>query len=198
MTSDNLLLQLLEDMPTAALLVTLDRKILYANPAAESLLMQTDAELRDRILPLNMDTDLMLGATGTVALPNGSDLPIRHFNVPTYWHGRMVRMVYLEDASALQDMQDQIAKLANYDPLTGLPNRGLLEDRLKQAFNMGQRHKRCLAVVFFDLDGFKPINDTLGHQLGDKLLQAVAGSCVAPAATLQSYAIAWCRRRRYP
>ncbi|WP_290652702.1 PAS domain-containing protein [Idiomarina sp.] len=73
MTSDALLLQLLEDMPSAALLVTLERKILYANPAAESMLMQSDIELRDRILPLNFEADSLLGATGTLALPNGTE-----------------------------------------------------------------------------------------------------------------------------
>lgn len=174
MTSDALLLQLLEDMPSAALLVTLERKILYANPAAESMLMQSDIELRDRILPLNFEADSLLGATGTLALPNGTELPVRHFNVPTFWHGNPVRMVHLEDVSALQGLQEKVAKFANYDTLTGLPNRSLLEDRLKQAFSLGQRNQGCLAVVFFDLDGFKPINDTLGHELGDKLLQAAA------------------------
>lgn len=174
MTSDALLLQLLEDMPSAALLVTLERKILYANPAAESMLMQSDIELRDRILPLNFEADSLLGATGTLALPNGTELPVRHFNVPTFWHGNPVRMVHLEDVSPLQGLQEKVAKFANYDTLTGLPNRSLLEDRLKQAFSLGQRNQGCLAVVFFDLDGFKPINDTLGHELGDKLLQAAA------------------------
>ncbi len=173
MTSDTLLLQLLEDMPTAALLVTLERRILYANPAAEKLLQQTDSELRDKILPLQLTEDALLGNTGQLELPNGKQLPVRHFNVPTVWHGNTVRMVHLEDVSAVQGLQQQLSDLVNYDSLTGLPNRGLLEDRLKQAFSFGQRNKGVLAVVFLDLDGFKPINDTLGHELGDRLLKQV-------------------------
>lgn len=173
MTSDSLLLQLLEDMPSATLLVTVDRQILYANPAAETLLMQTVNELRDRILPLEFN-DNFIGSTANLALPNGDMLPVRYINVPTFWHGQSVRMVHLEDVSVLHGLQEQLTKLANYDVITELPNRGLLEDRLKQAFSLGQRHQHYLAVVFLDLDGFRPVNDALGHELGDKLLQAVA------------------------
>ncbi len=62
-----------------------------------------------------------------------------------------------------------------YDPLTGLPNRLLLYDRLTQAINHAKRYDQQLAVLFFDLDRFKVINDTLGHQAGDRLLKTVAG-----------------------
>lgn len=61
-----------------------------------------------------------------------------------------------------------------YDPLTGLPNRSLLYDRLNQAINHAKRYDEQLAVLFFDLDRFKMINDTLGHLAGDKLLKTVA------------------------
>jgi diguanylate cyclase (GGDEF)-like protein/PAS domain S-box-containing protein len=64
--------------------------------------------------------------------------------------------------------------LAHYDPLTELPNRLLLEDRLKQALTTAQHNNWLVAVLYLDLDRFKTINDTLGHPFGDKLLQAVA------------------------
>jgi diguanylate cyclase (GGDEF)-like protein len=64
--------------------------------------------------------------------------------------------------------------LAYHDALTGLPNRRLLLDRLSQAIAQASRQKRRVALVFFDVDGFKDINDTFGHACGDKVLQKVA------------------------
>jgi two-component system cell cycle response regulator len=68
--------------------------------------------------------------------------------------------------------QVQLEHQANYDALTGLPNRNLLHDRLKQAV-YAQRTPRNIAVVFMDLDHFKFVNDSLGHSVGDKLLKAM-------------------------
>jgi diguanylate cyclase (GGDEF)-like protein len=68
----------------------------------------------------------------------------------------------------------QIAYAAEHDFLTGLPNRMLLNDRIKQAIALAPRHANKVAVLFLDLDGFKQINDSMGHSIGDKLLQSVA------------------------
>ncbi len=68
----------------------------------------------------------------------------------------------------------QIRRLAHFDPLTGLANRTLLHDRLSQALAARRRDGRLLALLFIDLDRFKPINDTHGHHVGDALLRAVA------------------------
>lgn len=70
--------------------------------------------------------------------------------------------------------EQQIRYLANHDPLTGLPNRRLLEDRLEQAMERARRNDHLVAVQFIDLDHFKPVNDRYGHRIGDLLLQAVA------------------------
>jgi diguanylate cyclase (GGDEF)-like protein/PAS domain S-box-containing protein len=70
--------------------------------------------------------------------------------------------------------EQQIRHMADHDPLTGLPNRRLLEDRIHQALEMARRNARLVAIQFIDLDRFKPINDTLGHRIGDLLLQMVA------------------------
>ena len=70
--------------------------------------------------------------------------------------------------------RDQIRHLANHDALTGLPNRLLLEDRLQQALIEGRREDEIVAVMFLDLDGFKGVNDTYGHEAGDVLLKQVA------------------------
>ena len=77
-------------------------------------------------------------------------------------------------ATAFEAQQGQIDSLAFYDPLTQLPNRRLLLDRLDQALHASTRHARKSALLFVDLDNFKTINDTLGHHLGDQLLTLVA------------------------
>lgn len=74
----------------------------------------------------------------------------------------------------LAQTMEQIAHSAQYDSLTGLPNRLLLNDRLGQAIALAHRHSGQVVVMFLDLDGFKHINDSLGHSTGDKLLQSIA------------------------
>jgi diguanylate cyclase (GGDEF)-like protein len=76
-------------------------------------------------------------------------------------------------------MAQQITHSAEHDFLTGLPNRMLLNDRIGQAIVSARRHAKQVAVLFLDLDGFKHINDSLGHPVGDKLLQSVAKCLVA-------------------
>lgn len=70
--------------------------------------------------------------------------------------------------------EEQIRHQAHYDPLTDLPNRILLTDRVERALQMAQRQQTQLALLFVDLDRFKPINDTYGHAVGDLMLQQVA------------------------
>lgn len=70
--------------------------------------------------------------------------------------------------------EEQLAHLAQYDPLTDLPNRALLKDRLSVAMAAAQRSGKRLAVMYMDLDRFKNVNDSFGHDFGDKLLQEVA------------------------
>lgn len=78
------------------------------------------------------------------------------------------------DISELKAEEEKLRQLAHYDPLTGLPNRTLLMDRLDWALKQMWRRERLLAVCFLDLDGFKAVNDTHGHEAGDRLLVEVA------------------------
>ncbi|MBI2707818.1 MAG: EAL domain-containing protein [Proteobacteria bacterium] len=75
---------------------------------------------------------------------------------------------------AVDQERHLLEKQATHDPLTGLPNRALLVDRIQQAISVEKRHGKAFGVLFFDLDRFKLINDSLSHQTGDELLQAVA------------------------
>lgn len=83
-------------------------------------------------------------------------------------------VVSLEDISERIQMENQVRDLAFYDPLTHLPNRRLALERLTQQLVRARRATTCLALLFIDLDKFKPINDELGHEVGDWLLQSVA------------------------
>jgi diguanylate cyclase (GGDEF)-like protein/PAS domain S-box-containing protein len=83
-------------------------------------------------------------------------------------------VIVFRDVSVARAMAEQLAHSAEHDFLTGLPNRMLLNDRVTQAITLAPRHMKKVAVLFMDLDGFKHINDSLGHPIGDKLLQSIA------------------------
>ena len=85
----------------------------------------------------------------------------------------LIRQIFRDQTTARATAQ-QITHSAEHDFLTGLPNRMLLNDRLGHAIALARRRKNKVAVLFLDLDGFKHINDSLGHPIGDKLLQSVA------------------------
>ena len=89
--------------------------------------------------------------------------------------GKITHYIHLfSDITEKKRGEAQLEYLAYHDSLTGLPNRVLFNERLAGAIALAQRHKQSIAVLFLDLDGFKQINDTLGHGSGDILLQQVA------------------------
>ncbi|MCX7192032.1 MAG: sensor domain-containing diguanylate cyclase [Proteobacteria bacterium] len=79
------------------------------------------------------------------------------------------------DITERKNMEERMRHMAHYDLLTELPNRALITERLQQAVIKARRDKTHMAVMFLDLDRFKPVNDTLGHDIGDLLLKQVAG-----------------------
>lgn len=111
-----------------------------------------------------------------------------HLPAMLYHHGRVAgwREYYIykisndeivliyEDVTQEKQAEAQMYHLAHYDALTNLPNRTLLSDRLQQALAFARRNNTCLAAMFIDLDKFKQVNDTLGHDAGDLLLKEVA------------------------
>ena len=86
------------------------------------------------------------------------------------WH----TICIVRDVTERRQFEERIRRLANYDHLTGLPNRSLFYDRLSQAINLAQRNRHELALLYLDLDRFKSVNDTRGHDAGDAVLKTVA------------------------
>ncbi|MBS4097557.1 MAG: EAL domain-containing protein [Sulfuricella sp.] len=101
-------------------------------------------------------------------------------------HSRCFTLL-VQDISERHDFESRLAHLATHDSLTGLPNRTLFHDRLTQVLAHGMRSEHLAALLFLDLDRFKCINDSLGHDFGDQLLQGVAerlGKCLRREDTL--------------
>ncbi len=128
--------------------------------------------------------EIAVGENRTAHLPpncilirrDGFEIPIEDCVSPI--HDRVGHatgaVIVFRDVSETRTMALQMAHSAEHDFLTGLPNRMLLNDRVRQAITLAPRHMKKVAVLFLDLDGFKHINDSLGHPIGDKLLQSVA------------------------
>ena len=134
--------------------------------------------------PTPSPMELAIGQNRTVHLPSncilirrdGVEIPIEDSVAPIHGRGGEATgaVIVLRDVSAARAMAQQMAHSAEHDFLTDLPNRMLLNDRVRQAISLAPRHSKKVAVLFLDLDGFKHINDSLGHPTGDKLLQSVA------------------------
>lgn len=107
---------------------------------------------------------------------DGDEIPIEDSFAPIHDRsGHIIGAVMVfHDVSEARAMVLKMSRQAQYDYLTDLPNRLLFNDRIKQAITVAERQKSKLAVLFLDLDLFKNINDSLGHLIGDKLLQSVA------------------------
>jgi diguanylate cyclase (GGDEF)-like protein/PAS domain S-box-containing protein len=138
-----------------------------------------------------------VGQDQTVHLPSntilirrdGLEIPIEDSVAPIHDRGGQVTgaVVIFRDVSAAQAITLQMTHSAEHDFLTGLPNRMLLNDRVSHAIALAPRHLNKVAVLFLDLDGFKHINDSLGHPVGDKLLQSISKrlvDCVRGADTV--------------
>lgn len=107
---------------------------------------------------------------------DGREIPVEDSAAPIHdVDGRTTgAVIVFRDVSDARAALEVVSHSAQHDPLTGLPNRTVLNDRISQAIGAAPRHGGQLAVMYLDLDGFKDVNDTLGHPIGDLLLQSVA------------------------
>ena len=112
---------------------------------------------------------------------DGKELSIEDSAAPIHDRCGLVTgaVIVFHDISVSKAMVTQMSRLAHHDSLTGLPNRLLLKDRVGRAIATAHRNSTQLAVLFLDLDGFKHINDSLGHAVGDSLLRSVSSRLVS-------------------
>ena len=167
-----------------------DGRLTYVNNVAQLLLRREAAELRgmlfsDACRVYDINTQQYLATPeGAPAEPirgsvlirtDGSEIPIEYSVASVAQEGVPAGTVFVfRDLSESLALTERMSYLAHHDFLTDLPNRVLLNERLSQNIVLAQRHGRRLAILFLDLDGFKLINDSLGHSTGDELLKEVA------------------------
>ncbi|MCF8198778.1 MAG: diguanylate cyclase [Sulfuritalea sp.] len=121
---------------------------------------------------------------------DGSVIDVEVKTIPIQYEGRPAVQVAMNDVTERKRMEDQIRLMAFHDPLTNLPNRRLFDDRLGLAMAACKRSGCFDALLFLDLDNFKPLNDTHGHEVGDLLLVEVARrltSCVRQTDTVARF-----------
>jgi diguanylate cyclase (GGDEF)-like protein/PAS domain S-box-containing protein len=126
------------------------------------------AIIENRIVAIESQTILRRRDGSAIAI-EGSASPIHDKN-----GGVVGAVMVVHDVTAARDLSAKLERLALHDSLTDLPNRSLFTDRLDRALARASRAGTSVVLLFIDLDEFKPVNDTLGHAQGDKLLQSVA------------------------
>jgi len=177
-------------LPIGITLSDLTGKVIYANPAEAEIHGCVPDELigkeigqfslQEQRRPFPSD---LLNQTGIVkresmnVKKSGEEFPVQLSSIAVRnTDGRCLGIVTTcEDITGRKEAEKSIHRLAYFDPLTGLPNRGMFQDRLRQALALAHREEHKVCLVFLDLDNFKDVNDTYGHDFGDKLLRDVAG-----------------------
>lgn len=204
--SEALFRDTLENAPIGMALASTDGRFIKANRAMCQIVGYSEEELAGKTFqeithPEDLGKNLDLIEQSLSGKLDSYQLEKRYIHKDGHFVWTLVTSSVVRDDSGvvryligqIQDIterkrdQEQIHHLAYYDTLTDLPNRRLLLDRLNQALAQAKRHARSMAVMFLDLDQFKQVNDTLGHDVGDELLKEVAqrlGACVRKGDTL--------------
>jgi diguanylate cyclase (GGDEF)-like protein/PAS domain S-box-containing protein len=188
---------ILDSIGDAVLTTDLAGNVVYLNVAAEALtgwprdaavgrplaevFRVIDRATREPVpdplaLAVHLNRVVALTANSILVSRSGPERAIEDSAAPIHNSSGEVTgaVIVFRDVGAALETSRWMSHLAQHDVLTGLPNRLLLNDRLGQAIALGQRRRTALAVLFLDIDGFKDINDSLGHRTGDELLRSVA------------------------
>jgi len=112
-------------------------------------------------------------------MKNGEIIWVLEKVTSTEYKGKRATVGSFMDITERKELEEKLADMATHDPLTGLPNRLLLSDRLDVGLAQARRNNTSLAVMMLDLDRFKTVNDTFGHGIGDEVLKAAGGRLIA-------------------
>lgn len=175
-----------------------DGTILSCNPAAGQLFGLPPAQLigqrlQDRLTPY-VDSQGVAGQFPpglhefVARRENGASFAVEVTVSESRLKGVPQLIAFIRDIAERKAAQERMAMLANYDSLTGLPNRVLFRDRLREGMKRAHRSGRALGLMFLDLDRFKVVNDSLGHEVGDRLLQHVSQALTNCLRTVDSVA----------
>ena len=203
----------LDSIGDAVLATDLDYNVTYLNPVAEQMTGWSGAEALGQ--PLRKVFNIIDGATReagqnpawraidqdrTVGLAmdcvlirrDGTEIVIEDSAAPIHNRdGRVTgAVIVFHDRNQARAVTEKMAYLAQHDGLTGLPNRLLLKERFSRAIALARRNQKLVGLLFLDLDDFKEINDSLGHAIGDRVLQGAAErllSCVRASDTVCRY-----------
>jgi diguanylate cyclase (GGDEF)-like protein/PAS domain S-box-containing protein len=177
--------RIVETMQDGVVVLDAYQRIVDLNPAAQQILGYTAGQSVGLSLEHLMPdyANLLERAEGSATVQSeirlhlGSDL--RHYEItlspiPDDRGRESGKLMVLRDISERKMNEERLEQMAHYDSLTGLPNRKLFADRLSQAIIRARRNRQLVGLVFLDVDYFKDVNDTLGHEVGDRLLQQLA------------------------
>ncbi len=195
---------LIERSPDA-IIVHRGEKVVFVNHAAETLFSATDPgqltgakvmdlthpdyreHVQDRISEVEIKKTVKPYLEEKILRLDGTTLDVEACSTPVFYREQWSVQTILRDIHDRKELQEQVWRQANFDGLTQIPNRMLFNDRLQKAIEWGEREGHAVALMFIDLDHFKEINDTLGHESGDALLRQAAsrlGKGLRKSATL--------------
>ncbi|WP_415238746.1 diguanylate cyclase domain-containing protein [Seleniivibrio woodruffii] len=182
--------QLVEYSPDG-IIIHRDGVVKYVNPAAAKIFggaaedilgaevlgffpEEDRPRIAERLKKLYEEESSMPLSESKIVRKDGRIAHIEFASIPFSLDGRMAVQVVIRDVTQKKIQEEYIRYLALHDTLTGLPNRDLLSDRINQSIERRKRDGQRSALIYIDLDGFKPVNDTLGHAAGDIALKEIA------------------------
>lgn len=182
---------LIERSPDA-IIVHRAGKVILANPSAARLFSAPDVDtlvniqildlvhpdyrevVHERVTKVEEQREEMPYIEEKLLRMDGSTVDVEASSTPVFYGEKWAVQTILRDITERKEMQERVWRQANYDTLTGVPNRFMFLDRLQQSLEGADREQDRVALLFIDLDHFKVVNDTLGHEAGDVLLREVA------------------------